>query len=126
MKPTQVSINLNVGLSASVRKDPDIQVCFRNETSRFEAIFDAANSHMLIFQGVGLVNLNIDAKSIIELLSGCFEEGSNLQQVFKSKISAIIIEINEIPVLVSNYNNDVEKIYAEWQEANKEYKKLKP
>lgn len=126
MKPTQVSINFNVGLSASVRKDPDIQVYFRNEDSHFEAIFDAANSHMLIFQGIGLFNLNIDAKSIIELLAGCFEEGSNLQQVFKSKISAIVIEINEIPVLISCYNNNVEKIYAEWQEANKEYKKLKP
>lgn len=60
-------------------------------------------------------------KEQIELLAGCFIEGSNIEEVLRSqclmkpwqRLYGILILMGNIPVLISRYNNDPEEIYEE-------------
>ncbi len=59
----------------------------------------------------------------IELLAGCFEQGSNIEEVLRTanilksweRLYGILMSIGNIPVLVSRYDNDPETIYQELQ-----------
>lgn len=71
-------------------------------------------------------------KDVIKILAGCFEEGSNLEEVLGSnmllnednkarKVDAIAIKLHDIYVFMTKYSHNPDFIYGKWKEKNQAY-----
>lgn len=71
-------------------------------------------------------------KDVIKILAGCFEEGSNLEEVLGSnlllnednkvrKVEAIAMMVHNTYVFVTRQNHDPKALYKEWRKQNQAY-----
>ncbi len=72
-------------------------------------------------------NDDFSTKDVIEFLCGCFEDGSNLNDGLENilgpnkRVTAICIDICGVPVMVSSFDHDADKIYNNWDENYENY-----
>ena len=110
MKATIVSY-----LPKDPSRDKEEGLAFQEERKSF-------NTEIILYYGGVLFLCGYDYKVNYEqevtLLVGCFEQGSNIEEVLKEhnvlkpweKLYGILTTIGNIPILVTRYDNDVENI----------------
>lgn len=74
------------------------------------------NNGILLLEGVRAKN----PQYIIQLLTGCFKKDSNiniaLSELLEGEhVKAIVISINDVPVMVSCFNHNYSLIFSEWK-----------
>ncbi len=66
---------------------------------------------------------NFSSKHIIKLLCGCFEKDSDFNEKMKlilgeHTVKAIVIDIDGVPIMISQFNHNADKIYTIWSESH--------
>lgn len=115
LMPTEVISSLN---SSGKRTYTDLLL--KNARFSFKArILTCADSILLL----KMPNSRIPPEVVFELLSGCFEHGSNfdreMQKILRTrileKIDGIVMNLYGIPILVSRNNRQPESLSANWE-----------
>ena len=83
----------------------------------YSAIYKGIQEQFLILESL---SGSSSIKEIIELLCGCFEEGSNFDEEIKNLIGenvvqAICIKLNEIPVMISRFQHNPDVVFNTWK-----------
>lgn len=116
MKTTKVGVEFVSSFTRKLLGD----IVLENDEASLQAEYLAHDSGILFLRSFR--NDNLTPKQAIELIAGCFEEGCNLQEILQDenvfedyeKLEGIVMSVNNIPVLVTHYNHDSEKLYEEW------------
>lgn len=91
---------------------------FQSEKLSFKAEIILCHSGVLCLEGY---DYKVKFNQQIELLAGCFEAGSNLEEVLRNnsylkhweRLYAILMPIGNIPVFLSRYNHDPKQLLQE-------------
>lgn len=93
---------------------------FEHQGISMETRFITYNSGILFLQ---CFNYRASYEQRIELMAGCFEEGSNIEEILRKykiletfeNLDGIVMTIGRIPILATRWNHDPHKLYAEWK-----------
>lgn len=105
-------------LPANPERDKEVSLFFQNGRISFKAEHITYASGILFLDGYDY-NARFDQQ--IELLVGCFEDDSNIEEELKKAnilcpwetLQGIVMAFGPIPVLVSRYNHDPEVLCKE-------------
>lgn len=105
-------------LPANPERDKEVSLFFQNGRISFKAEHITYASGILFLDGYDY-NARFDQQ--IELLAGCFEDDSNIEEELKKAnilcpwetLQGIVMAFGPIPVLVSRYNHDPEVLCKE-------------
>lgn len=92
-----------------------------NQESCMQTKFVVYNSGILFLECFDYLS---DFKQRIELIAGCFEPDSNIEEVLREKgvlntfekLDGIVMTVGRIPVLATRLNHNPKKLYIEWEE----------
>lgn len=115
MKVTKVGVDFASSFTRRLVGD----IVLENEEAYLQAEYLAYDNGILFLKGF---KSNGTPKQVIELMAGCFEEGCDLQEIFKDErvfeepeeLEGVVMSVNNIPVMSTRYNHDSEKLYEEW------------
>lgn len=111
---------------SGIGKKPYIGITLSNTSSYLETLCMCYADHNLVLKrlsGYGVDGRRISAREIIELMSGCFEKNSNLENEIKKffnkrpyeQINGIMMNIYGVSVLVNRKRRNPLGLYVEWE-----------
>lgn len=113
-KVTEASYNQNF------RARNNWSITLANQGTKMTTDFLTYESGVVFLQGYTPHSLK--PKQIFKLLCGCFEKASNFEKKLESadllngyeRVNGILISIGNVPVLITKYDKDPDKVYEEW------------
>lgn len=105
-------------ISANPEREKKEGIFFQEGRVSFKAECIMYHAGVLFLEGY---DYRATYRQQIEFLSGCFEQGSNIEEMLRKmlvmkpwqRLYGILMPMGNIPILVSRYNNDPEIIYQE-------------
>lgn len=119
MEATKVE---NVSYNQNFRSRNNWSITLVNQGTKMTTDFVTCECGVVILQGYAPRSLK--PKQIFKLLAGCFEKGSNFEKKLEfngllsgyEKVNGILISIGNVPVLITKFGEDPDKVYDEWRE----------
>ena len=122
-------IKIAAELNSCFRRRLSGNIAFEGQGALLETEYICCNSGILFLK---VFEDGITPREVIEILSRCFNNSSELESILKGKnaiepweeLEGIAVSVKNIPVLITRYSHNSQKIYNEWDRQMKIKEKL--